>query len=257
MTGYPFNVQDLIDLTIKAGQAAMEIYAQDFAVYEKEDLSPVTDADLTAERIIFAGLKKLTPAIPVIGEEHTAAGETSDLSKRYFWLVDPIDGTADFVHKNGEFTVNIGLIDGDEPVFGIVYAPALKEMYCTLSPTHAVYIKQEQQTPLNVRSVPAEGLTVLTSRFHCDPETAKQMVGNRKVAEYKAYGSSLKFCAIAAGKADFYPCTHLTKEWDTAAAQAVLTAAGGAVLVAETGKPLTYRKEGLKNPRLIALGKNS
>lgn len=254
MTAYPFDVGSLVDLTVRAGQAAMEIYNQDFAVYEKADLSPVTDADLTAERIIFETLARLTPDIPVVGEEHTAAGDVPDVSKRYFWLVDPIDGTADFVHKNGEFTVNIGLIDGDKPVFGTVYAPALDEMYYTESPIEAFLLKNGVKTPLKARPVPARGLTVLTSRFHCDETAAKQMIGDRPVAECKAYGSSLKFCAIAAGKADFYPCTHLTKEWDTAAAQAVLSAAGGAVLVGETDEPLRYRKDGLKNPRLIATG---
>lgn len=249
---YPFLVEDLIAVTIKAGRAAMDIYNQDFKVYEKEDLSPVTDADLAAEKIIFEELSGLTPDIPIVGEEHTAAGEQTDLSKRYFWLVDPIDGTADFVHKNGEFTVNIGLIDGDKPVFGIVYAPALDEMYYTLSETEAYVLRNGVKTRLKTRSVPLEGMTVLTSRFHCDKNAAEEMVGKRKVAEYKSYGSSLKFCAIAEGKADFYPCTHLTKEWDTAAAQAVLSAAGGAVLVAETNEPLRYRKDGLKNPRLIA-----
>ncbi|MBR1777691.1 MAG: 3'(2'),5'-bisphosphate nucleotidase CysQ [Alphaproteobacteria bacterium] len=251
---YPFQIQDIIDLAVQAGQAAMEIYRQDFAVYEKEDQSPVTDADLAAEKIIFDALTRLTPDIPIIGEEHTAAGAIADLSKQYFWLVDPIDGTADFVHKNGEFTVNIGLIDGDKPVFGVVYAPALDEMYYTESVTEAFLLKNGVKTPLKARSVPAQGMTVLTSRFHCDEMAAREMVGGRPVAEYKAYGSSLKFCAIAAGKADFYPCTHLTKEWDTAAAQAVLVAAGGAVLATETNEPLRYRKEGLKNPRLIAVG---
>lgn len=251
---YPFKIQDLIDLTVKAGQAAMHIYRQDFTVYEKEDQSPVTDADLAAEKIIFEGLEKLTPDIPIVGEEHTAAGAVSDLSKQYFWLVDPIDGTADFVHKNDEFTVNIGLIDGDKPIFGIVYAPALDEMYYTASETVAFFLKNGKRKQLKTRSVPQEGMTVLTSRFHCDETAAREMVGNRPVAEYKSYGSSLKFCAIAAGKADFYPCTHLTKEWDTAAAQAILTAAGGEVLVAETNEPLRYRKDGLKNPRLIAAG---
>ena len=254
MNDYPFKIQELIALAVQAGQAAMEIYRQDFAVYKKEDLSPVTDADLTAEKIIFETLAKLTPDIPIVGEEHTAAGEVSDLSKRYFWLVDPIDGTADFVHKNDEFTVNIGLIDGDEPVFGVVYAPALDEMYYTSSETEAFLLKNGVKTKLNARSVPLEGMTVLTSRFHCDKTAARELVGDRPVAEYKAYGSSLKFCAIAAGKADFYPCTHLTHEWDTAAAQAVLTAAGGSVLVAETNEALRYRKVRLENPRLIATG---
>ena len=251
---YPFQPDDMISLAIQAGQAAMEIYRQDFAVYEKEDLSPVTDADLAAEKIIFEGLEKLTPDIPIVGEEHTAAGAVSDLSKRFFWLVDPIDGTADFVHRNGEFTVNIGLIDKDSPVFGIVYAPALDELYYTASETEAFFVKDGAKTKLNARTVPPEGMTVLTSRFHCDINAAREMVGSRPVAEYKSYGSSLKFCAIAAGKADFYPCTHLTREWDTAASQAVLTAAGGALLVAETNEPLRYRKENLQNPRLIATG---
>lgn len=255
MTEYPFKVQALIDLAVKAGRAAMEIYRQDFAVYEKEDLSPVTDADLTSERIIFEALAEITPDIPIIGEEHTAAGAMSDLSRRYFWLVDPIDGTADFVHKNGEFSVNIGLIDGDVPVFGAVYAPALDEIYYTESSSAAFLLKDGVKTPLKVRPVPAEGMIVLTSRFHYNEADAKRIIGDRPVAESKPYGSSLKFCAIAAGKADFYPCTHSTKEWDSAAAQAVLTAAGGAVLVAGTDEPLRYRKDGLKNPPLMAVGR--
>lgn len=254
MSTYPFDVNTITDLAVKAGNAALEIYHQDFVVYEKEDLSPVTEADLASEKVIFDALSELTPDIPVVGEEHVAAGEAFDLSKRLFWLVDPIDGTADFVKKNGEFTVNIGLIDGDKPVFGVVYAPVSGEMYFTESPTQAFHLKDGVKTPLKARPVPPEGMTVLTSRFHCNKTVVQEMIGDRPVAVCKPYGSSLKFCVIASGEADFYPCTHETKEWDTAAAHAVLNAAGGEILNAETGLPLTYRKRDLKNPRLIAVG---
>lgn len=254
MNTYPFDVKAVTDLAVRAGEAALEVYRQDFVVYEKADLSPVTEADLASEKIIFDALSGLTPDIPVVGEEHVAAGDAFDLSRRYFWLVDPIDGTADFVKKNGEFTVNIGLIDGDMPIFGVVYAPVSGDMYFTQSPSQAFHLKDGIKVPLKARPVPPEGMTVLTSRFHCNETIVKEMVGDKPVAVCQPYGSSLKFCVIAAGQADFYPCTHETKEWDTAAAHAVLKAAGGDILNAETGMTLSYRKKDLKNPRLKAVG---
>lgn len=249
-----FNVENAVDLIKQAGAAVMEIYRQDFAVYEKEDASPVTEADMTAEKIIFDGLKRLTPDIPVVGEEHVAAGETADLTQRYFWLVDPVDGTADFVKKNGEFTVNIALIEDETPVFGVVYVPVTQTVYYTGLSGRAYMEKNGMTTELKTRFVPDQGYTVLNSRTHCDEAIVSQMLEGLKIAERHRCGSSLKFCLIAAGQADVYPCCHRTKEWDTAAAHAVLKAAGGEVYDAENNKVLTYRKPGLVNPRIMSFG---
>ncbi len=254
MNTYSFDVNAVAGLIKRAGRAVMDVYAQDFAVYEKDDASPVTEADMGAEKIIFEGLQALTPDIPVVGEEHVAAGETGDLTRECFWLVDPVDGTADFVKKNGEFTVNIALIKGDSPVFGAVFAPVSGTLFYTTSPTSAVMEKDGAVTPLKTRAVPAAGYSVLNSRTHCDETKVAQMLAGLKIADRKPCGSSLKFCLIATGTADVYPCSHRTKEWDTAAAHAVLRAAGGEVYDAENGAVLTYRKEGLKNPLIIAFG---
>lgn len=254
MNTYSFDVNAVAGLIKRAGRAVMDVYAQDFAVYEKDDASPVTEADMGAEKIIFEGLQALTPDIPVVGEEHVAAGEAGDLTRECFWLVDPVDGTADFVKKNGEFTVNIALIQGDSPVFGAVFAPVSGTLFYTTSPTSAVMEKDGAVTPLKTRAVPAAGYSVLNSRTHCDETKVAQMLAGLKIADRKPCGSSLKFCLIAAGTADVYPCSHRTKEWDTAAAHAVLRAAGGEVYDAENGAVLTYRKEGLKNPLIIAFG---
>lgn len=254
MNAYSFDVNAVADLIKRAGQAVMDVYAQDFAVYEKDDASPVTEADMGAEKIIFEGLEALTPDIPVVGEEHVAAGDTGDLTRECFWLVDPVDGTADFVKKNGEFTINIALIRGDSPVFGAVYVPVSGILFYTASPVSAVMEKDGTATPLKTRAVPDAGYSVLNSRTHCDETKVAQMLAGLKIADRKQCGSSLKFCLIAAGTADVYPCSHRTKEWDTAAAHAVLRAAGGEVYDAENGSVLTYRKEGLKNPLIIAFG---
>ncbi len=251
---YFFDVAAVIDLIRQAGSAVMEIYRQDFAVYEKEDSSPVTEADMTAEKIICDGLKILTPEIPVVGEEHVAAGDHVDLTQTYFWLVDPIDGTADFVKRNGEFTINIALVENEMPIFGVVYAPVLETIYYTETANRAVMEHNGKRSVLKTRAVPSAGYAVLNSRTHCDETVVAQMLDGLPVSERKPCGSSLKFCLIAAGQADVYPCSHRTKEWDTAAAHAVLRAAGGEVYDAETRRVLTYRKAGLKNPTIISFG---
>lgn len=251
---YFFNVEDIKKIILEAGKAIMDIYAQDFMVYEKADESPVTDADLASEQIIYNGLKDLYPDIPVVGEEHTANGEEPDLSTPYFWLVDPIDGTADFVKKNGEFTVNIALIENDTPVFGMVYVPVAKELYYTRSIHQAVLEKEGKVIEIHTRKVSNEGYTVLNSRTHCDQTVVQEILSGFKIKEQFPCGSSWKFCKIARGEADLYPCSHHTKEWDTAAAHAVLKAAGGDVYDANTRLPLKYRKEGLKNPIILSSG---
>ncbi len=257
MSAYFFKVDALISLIKQAGKAVLDVYHQDFAVYEKEDASPVTEADMNAEKIIFEGLQQLTPDIPIIGEEHVAAGEIGDLTQNYFWLVDPIDGTADFVKKNGEFTVNIALIEGKMPVFGMVYVPFSDTLYYTATPDCAYQEKNNTKTLLKTRLIPDQGYTMLNSRTHCNEAIIAEMTKGLKIAEHYPCGSSLKFCLIAAGKADVYPCCHTTKEWDTAAAHAVLKAAGGEVYDAEKKEILTYRKPELKNPRFISFGQKT
>lgn len=251
---YFFRIEDVKEIIRDAGKAIMGIYAQDFMVYEKADESPVTDADLASEQIIYNGLKRLCPDIPVVGEEHTANGEEPDLSSTYFWLVDPIDGTADFVKKNGEFTVNIALIKDNEPVFGMVFVPTANELYYTLSMDHAVMEYQGKIIDIHTRKKPEDGCSVLNSRTHCDQKIVQGILSGFKIKEENPCGSSWKFCKIAKGEADLYPCSHRTKEWDTAAAHAVLKAAGGEVYDAETKLPLKYRKEGLKNPIILSVG---
>lgn len=254
MDKYPFVVDEIVVLAKLAGETVMKVYESSFDVYEKTDHTPVTEADIAAERVIFTGLKALTPQIPAVGEEHAAQGDLPDLDGRFFWLVDPVDGTSEFVKRNGEFTVNIGLIDGEEAVFGVVCAPATGELYFTQSPSQAFGVCNGKTELLKTRAVPSEGYTVYNSRSHYKASEAARLLQGRPVAKTVVRGSSLKFCDIAAGRGDAYPCTHETHEWDTAAAHAVLKAAGGTVLD-DRGIALSYRKAEFKNPRLLALGK--
>lgn len=236
----------------------MSVYASDFAVRAKSDLSPVTEADEAAERIILAGLAEADPKTPVISEEAYSAGKREPAGER-FYLVDPLDGTREFLSRNGEFTVNIGLIEKGEPVAGVVFAPALSFIYAALV-GHGVWKAQtlegtaENWTRIVSRVIPSEGPTVIASRSHRDPETEK-FLKKIKPKHLISAGSSLKFCRIAEGSADIYPRFGRTMEWDTAAGHAVLLAAGGKVLM-EDGNPLGYGKveRGFDNPAFIASG---
>jgi 3'(2'), 5'-bisphosphate nucleotidase len=245
-----------VALAHMAGQAIMEIYGGDFTVETKDDLSPITAADRAAERIIEAGLSALTPGILIVGEEAFATGQAPTIQKdRPFWLVDPLDGTKEFVKRNGEFTVNIALIDAGRPVMGVVHAPAIGETYWAsragafaetrTAPTHAI----------KARRPPREGLVALVSRSHPSPETQRYLATLNIKREMEA-GSSLKFCLVAAGRADIYPRFGRTMEWDTAAGHAVLRFAGGSVTDVN-GDELLYGKPGLENPPFIASGANA
>ena len=246
----------LIHLALSAGRAIMDIYATDFAAKSKKDLSPVTAADEAAERIILAGLAKLDPATPVISEEAAASGHIPTVGAS-FYLVDPLDGTKEFISRNGEFTVNIALVKQEVPIMGVVYAPACKRIFWGELGKDA---SQGQVTedgsiswaPIRVRALPAEGAAVLASRSHRDAET-NEYLSKIKVMSLVSAGSSLKFCLIAAGEADLYPRFGRTMEWDTAAGHAVLLAAGGKVLTTQ-GIPLAYgkRSRGFDNPAFIA-----
>lgn len=238
----------------------MDIYGASIEVATKADQSPVTQADQKAEDVILAGLKALCPDIPVLAEESVAKGHVPEIGTKFF-LVDPLDGTKEFISRNGEFTVNIALIENGVPMFGVVYAPAIDDMYFGRAGHGAMHVKIKTTqiwpgiggaTSITKRSLPPDGATVLASRSHCDAET-EAFIAKTKVAKLVSAGSSLKFCKVAAGEADIYPRFGRTMEWDTAAGHAVLLAAGGKVLTTD-GKPLTYGKKsrGFDNPAFIA-----
>ena len=242
----------------EAAQEIMRIYAGDLGVRSKADKSPVTDADHAAEAIIVAGLRKLTPETPVVAEEEMAAGRVPDIgaiqSGGPFWLVDPLDGTKEFIKRNGEFTVNIALIEDGRPTLGIVLAPASDTLWRGAAGLGAD--KSENGgafTPITTRPAPTDGLTCCASRSHSvygDLDIWFRREGLTVVERVQA-GSSLKFCLIAEGKADIYPRFGPTNEWDTAAGQGVLEAAGGEVVTTD-GAPLTYGKPRFSNPHFIA-----
>ena len=243
---YLCNMEELLNLAIKAareaGKAIMEVYAQPFEVYTKDDDSPVTQADLRASNIIKEILKPT--GLPFVSEEDLPADRSQ--YKRY-WLVDPLDGTAEFVNRNGEFTVNIALIDDKQPVMGVIYAPVLNKLWTS---------EDQQLSTLNSQ---LSTFTVLVSRSHRTPEVDAYINKVLRPAHpdlvIDSQGSSLKFARLVDGTADIYVCYSKTKEWDTAAADAILRAAGGKVLRISDGMPLEYDKEDYPNPPFVAWAK--
>ena len=254
MTDYQALLPDIIAVSHQAGAAIMEVYATDFDVAQKNDNSPVTEADLAAEAIITPVLKALTPEFPIVAEEAASRGEVPNVDAKPFWLVDPLDGTKEFLNRNGEFTVNIGLVVDKEPVFGVIFAPALGDTYTGIVGIGATRARSGSAAEaIAVREAPFRGVTVLASRRHGDPKTLSAFLEGRPLASTKNAGSSLKFCLLAAGEADIYPRFGPTMEWDTAAGHAILRAAGGRVTT-EDGSPLFYAKAPLRNPNFIAWG---
>lgn len=241
-------------LALEAGAAIMAIYARDFAVEAKADDSPVTEADRAADAVISAGLRAAFPDLPLVTEEqaetHVAQGAT-------FLIVDPLDGTKEFIRRRGDFTVNIAYVEAGRPIRGVVYAPARRRLFYTLADGRAV----EETGPfgaapgplaaLRVRTPDNAGLIVVASQSHRTPET-DAYIARYEVAACTAAGSSLKFCLVAAGEADLYPRLGPTMEWDTAAGDAVLRGAGGAVARLDTLVPLAYGKPGFRNPAFVA-----
>ena len=234
------------ELVIEAAVAVMVVYAGDANARQKADKSLVCDADERAETIILAGLSQRLPHIPVVAEEAASRGEKPRCG-RAFILVDPVDGTREFLHRNGEFTINIALVLDGVPRAGAVYAPAIKRLW--MAGAHAWTCQVEpgaplpaaaDRTPIKVRANPDGGLTALASRSHADEKT-EAFLSQLPIAERRCAGSSLKFCVVAEGEADVYPRFGPTMEWDTAAGDAVLRAAGGIVLD-ETGAVMRYGK---------------
>lgn len=239
-------------LVREASQLVMAVYGTDFVVQGKADASPVTEADVRAEACITAGLRRLAPDIPVVAEEAVAAGGLPAVGDR-FWLVDPLDGTREFVSRNGEFTVNIALIERGEPVLGVVGVPVQRRIYAGARGLGAWVEDAAGRRAIHCRAVPVEGLTVVASRSHGDEAALQAFLAGRRVAGLVHAGSSLKLCLVAAGEADLYPRHGRTMEWDIAAGHAVLAAAGGRVLDLQ-GRPLRYGKPGLENPHFVAVG---
>src|SRR5689334_19946430 len=250
----------MIAAAIEAGRAAYAIYRGDFEVHTKSDESPVTAADHAAEQVILAHLAKGAAGIPVVAEEQVAAGNIPASAATYF-LVDPVDGTKEFIQKRGDFTVNIALVKDGVPQLGVVYAPAKSRLFAGDAVKGEAFrteqspedTKQAARTPIRTRAPAAAGLTIVASRSHRSPET-DDWLAKVKVAEIVSVGSSLKFCLVAAGEADLYPRLGPTMEWDTAAGHAVLSAAGGEVVHLD-GAPFRYGKPGFRNPYFIATGR--
>lgn len=236
-----------------AGAAILDIYSTGFDVRRKADASPVTEADERAEAIILRALVAAAPDIPVIAEEQAAAKGLPATAPVRFWLVDPLDGTKEFINHNGEFTVNIALVEEECPVLGVVDAPALGVTYGSAGPGTAwrQYGAGPRQ-PIAARHPPTEPI-VVHSRSHADKERLAHYVAALPNAKTQVAGSSIKFCLLAAGEADYYPRFGTTMEWDTAAGQAVLDSVGGSVTGLD-GTPLRYGKPGFRNSDFIARG---
>jgi 3'(2'), 5'-bisphosphate nucleotidase len=254
MTALSFD--DLLDsirpIAEAAGEATLKFYGSTASV-AKADGSPVTLADQAAEDVILPRLRALTPDIPVVSEEEAAKGLTPDVTGNRFWLVDPLDGTKEFISGNGEFTVNIALIENGVPVLGVVVIPARGQTYAGAGPGTASLTDADGTRAISVRAVPEAGLTVVGSRSHGDASAMDAFLAGRKVADFRPAGSSLKLCLIAAGEADLYPRLGTTMEWDIAAGHAVLAAAGGRVETVD-GAPFTYGKAEYRNPHFAAYG---
>jgi 3'(2'), 5'-bisphosphate nucleotidase len=253
---YPAIVSTLRRLALEAGAEIMSVYASpDFEVRAKSDASPVTEADERADRLIAAGLRSAFPEIPVVTEEQADSHRLT--AAPVFFLVDPLDGTKEFVQRRGDFTVNIALIEAGVPMRGVVYAPAKGRLFYT----DAAGRSQEEVgpfggepgrlVPLAVSKPDPAGLVVVASKSHRDQAT-DDYIARYSVGDFRSAGSSLKFCLVAAGEADLYPRLGRTMEWDTAAGQAVLLGAGGRVVRFDDHQPLRYGKGGFENPFFIA-----
>lgn len=251
------QIESIVKIARDAGSIIMEIYhATAEIVYDrKDDDSPLTAADSQANSHICAELEKLALGYPIVSEENKSIpfSERSQFGK--FWMVDPLDGTKEFIKRNGEFTVNIALIENGEPILGVVFAPALEEMYWGIKGKGAFWEKAGQQTKLQAPSfsLDEKGLGIVCSRSHLNEATEK-FIQDYQEPNLVSKGSSLKFLMLAKGEAHLYPRVAPTMEWDTAAAHIVLTEAGGQLLQFDNGKPLEYNKENLLNPFFIAYG---
>lgn len=240
------------DLAERAAAVIMAVRARGFEVLRKQDATPVTEADQAAEALIVEGLRRATPGIPVVAEEEMAAGHVVDPGDE-IWLVDPLDGTREFAQLHDEFTVNIGLVRQDRAVLGAVAVPAYGEVFTGIVGRGAWKRSAAGEAAIHVRRPPPEGLHVLASRHYASDTRLAEFLKKYRVASVANMGSAIKFCRLAEGAADFYPRMGRTMEWDTAAPQAVLEAAGGTVRRMDGG-PLVYGKPGWENPPFVCTG---
>ena len=230
----------------------MKHYDADCGHRVKADHSPVTDADEEAEALILAELAVAFPGVPVVAEEEAAAGRVAQVGQRFF-LVDPVDGTKEFVKRSGEFTVNIAEVIDGAPIAGVVYAPAIGRLFVGAAGKGAFELSGKIMRSIAARAMPADGLVAVSSKSHPDAKTAA-LLKTMTIKDNITAGSSLKFCLVAAGEADIYPRAGTTMEWDTAAGHAVLAAAGGSVTTWD-GAPFIYGKPGFENGAFIARGR--
>lgn len=247
-------IDPVVALAEEAGRAILEVYASDFEVQSKDDDSPLTKADLASNRRIVAGLQALTPDIPIITEEAGLPDFETRSSWDRYWLIDPLDGTKEFVNRNGEFTVNIALIDHHNPVLGVVHVPVQDKTYIGCEGVGAELRNSDGSvTTISIADKCASPVRVVGSRSHRGA-SLDAYLENLGECDMIPMGSSLKFCVIAEGGADLYPRLGLTSEWDTAAAQAVVEQAGGSVVTLD-GKPMKYNtKDDILNPHFFVIG---
>jgi len=252
------SVEAVCALARRAGDEILSVYARDagFDVSAKADASPLTEADRRAHALIDSGLRALTPTVPVLSEEGKSVSFEERRSWACFWLVDPLDGTREFISRNGEFTVNIALIRGERPVFGVIHVPVQETLYWGM-PGHGAWREDAtgRREPIATRAAaPGAGDTVVCSRSHRSP-ALEAYLASIDMAEALAVGSALKFCVVAEGRASLYPRFGPTMEWDTGAGQALVEAAGGrVVLAADPGQPLRYNKRCLRNDDFLVMG---
>jgi len=245
-------IESVIEISKQAGLVIMDIYKTDFNIKFKNDKSPVTEADTRANDIITAGLLKMVPDIPILSEEGGNVSFEERTKWDSFWMVDPLDGTKEFIKKNDEFTVNIALIQNRKPTFGVVYAPALNILYWG-EVGDGAYKKSGESIKVKINVLDELNNPVLVAGSRSHPsERMNAFIGQFKESEIRPMGSSLKVCLVADGSVHFYPRLGPTMEWDTAAAHAVLRAADGEIIKYGTHEPLEYNKRNLLNPEFIA-----
>jgi 3'(2'), 5'-bisphosphate nucleotidase len=242
------DLQDIEKIALDAGNTIMEIYNRDFSIEYKDDKSPLTEADLASNEVIIQGLEQY--GIPILSEEGKLIAYDERKEWEYYWCIDPIDGTKEFIKKNGEFTVNIALIHNDAPILGVVYAPALGDMYKAKKGEGS--FKNNEKLPLQTNPDLSEKMSVVASKSHLSEETQAFIDAlDTKKVEQVSKGSSLKLCMVAEGEADIYPRLAPTMEWDTAAADAIVRESGKMTYQFENDLPVVYNKVDLLNPWFV------
>ena len=244
------DLEKIVDIAKEAGDVIMKIYNRDFKIEYKDDKSPLTEADIKSNNIICNALTLLYPDIPILSEENATVDYKTRKNWKYYWCIDPIDGTKEFIKRNGEFTVNIALIQIDKPVLGVVYAPAIDVMYKAKDGIGA--FKNDIKLPMKINNNLKDKTVVVCSKSHLSKET-QEFIDNIDTKEIiqKSIGSSLKLCMVAEGEADIYPRVAPTMEWDTAAAHAIVLNSKKDVVRFDDKKSLVYNKENLLNPSFI------